>query len=81
MAVEGRTVVRSAALSAVDKRQRTFKARGREIRTERLAGVGGIDHQRRAGKVLQLVVLGIDPRRDALLIFERYLGDGLDGQS
>ena len=51
----------------------------RKIGTERLAGVGGIDHQGRAREVLQLVVFRVEPRGDAILIFGEIPVTGLTG--
>ena len=65
----------------MDEGQGIRETVGRELRSKRLACMGWVDHEGLARKILLLVVLGVDPRGDALLIFGRDTGDSLDGQS
>jgi hypothetical protein len=46
---------------------------------ERLTSVDRIDDQRLPSEILELVVLGVDPRRDALFFFRADTSDRLYG--
>jgi GTP-dependent phosphoenolpyruvate carboxykinase len=59
-------VVGHAALTAVHKAQRLGKAVGHIHRAQRLAGLGRVDGECVAGKVLFLVVFGLGPVDDLL---------------
>ena len=61
-------------MGTVDKGERTLETVGRQLGAERLARVGRVDHQRLAGEVLFLVLLGIDPVLDPLDLLGRGFG-------
>ena len=81
VAVEGGTVVGGAALRAVHEGEAPLKAVGGEFGAQGLAGMGRVDHQRLAGEVLFLVLLGVDPVFDPFDFFGRVFADRLHFQS
>ncbi len=74
MTAEGTAEIGGTPLGAVHEWQGTFKAGRHHLRAERLAGMGRVDHQGGAGKVLLFIFFAIDPFLDPFDLFGRGLG-------